>query len=426
MYKWNPVFNLMMQIKKLYIEKFADIDYLKSADKTCLEMWVEKLNKKEYINILKYLQINQLNTMVLIRYGNYADVFGGEDEITNDTFWNMYNGIYNECRSVVIDLEKEIIVLSPFKKFRNVDETEENKLENILKEISGAKCVEITDKLDGSMQSARYVPEYGHIVMSGSQAIDVENSWRLQEGYNMLSESHIKMLKDNPESTFIFEYISMKDAHVVCYKEEQEGLYLIGIRNCHTGEQLSYADVIRCANRYNIRSTTIFTKTMDEVLQEVKTSKSNEKEGFVISIDGRMVKLKVDDYVGIHKILSKISSINLIIKHIADGQYDDLIAKVPQAYRSRIDSVVNLVFSYIHEMQLEVEKWYELAPKEDKKTFMIWCGENINQKYLGYVRAKYLGQPYNFIKGGNEKCPSYKRLNEITGNNNYGEVFADE
>lgn len=99
---------------------------------------------------------------------------------------------------------------------------------------------------------------------------------------------------------------------------------------------------------------------------------------------------------------------------------------MPQAYKSRIDSVANLVFSYIHEMQSEVERWYNLAPKTDKKSFMVWCGDNVDKKYLGYVRAKYLGQPYNFIKGGNEKCPSYKRLNGITGNNNYNEVFSIE
>lgn len=318
MYEWNPVFNLVMKIKYDYINKFTNIDYSQSDEKTCLEKWIGRLETQQYAQIFKYLQVNQLDTMVLIRYGNYADVFGGEDEITNDTFWEMHNEIYNECRSIVIDLQKEIIVLSPFKKFRNVDETEENKLENIINEINNAKSVEITDKLDGSMQSARFIPEYNKVIMSGSQALDVNNSWRLQDGYEMLSENYIAMLKNNPKFTFIFEYISLRDAHVVCYTKEQEGLYLIGIRNSYTGQQLSYCDVVVMAKLYSIPTTTIFDKTIYEVLLEVKNKKSNEKEGFVISIDGRMVKLKVDDYVDIHRILSKISSINLIIKHIAD------------------------------------------------------------------------------------------------------------
>lgn len=86
---------------------------------------------------------------------------------------------------MVIDLEKECIVLAPFAKFFNINELEETNLENVQKRISKAKNVEFSDKLDGSMQSARWYD--GRIVMAGSQALDPKASWRLQDGYRMIN-----------------------------------------------------------------------------------------------------------------------------------------------------------------------------------------------------------------------------------------------
>jgi hypothetical protein len=71
-------------------------------------------------------------------------------------FWDLYDGFYKECRSIVIDVKNEDIALSPFRKFRNINECEENSLENITRLMQSAKCIEFTNKLDGSMQSARY------------------------------------------------------------------------------------------------------------------------------------------------------------------------------------------------------------------------------------------------------------------------------
>jgi hypothetical protein len=434
-YNWNPVFKLIMEIKAEYIKKFGKIScydiIIKEDSKkeiTCLENWVEQLDNQEWNNIFSFLQINQKDTMVLIRYGNYCDVFGGEQEITNDTFWNMYDGIYKECRSLVIDLKNEIIVLSPFKKFQNVGEIEANSIENITKEIQNAKSVEITDKLDGSMQSYRFVPEYESVTMSGSQAINMSNSWRLQDGYSMLisNENYFNMVKTYWEYTFIFEYISLKDAHVVCYTAEQEGLYLIGMRNVYTGSQLSYKEVIDIANEYNVKTTTLFNKTFDEVLADTKIYKSNEKEGYVINIDGRLVKIKVEDYLQIHKVLSKISSINLIIKSIADDQYDDLIAKIPNSYRDRVEKISKLVFKYSKDMNRTVEEYYSQAPKTDRKEFMLWVDKNVLKRYVGYVKNCYFGYKNNYIKSGNEKAPKYIKLNEIIGNNNYTKAFEED
>ena len=411
---WNPVLNKFIEIKWAFLRTFSRdelYDYDRSKQ-TCLEYWVEKLDNPEYIELIKPLQLIEHNGLLLIRYGNYADVFGGEEDVTPDEFWDKYDGFYLECRSVVIDIKENRLVVTPFKKFRNLDECEETSIENISKRIKDAKCVEFSDKLDGSMQAVRYYND--DIVMCGSTSLNPKTSWRLKDGYHMLFQraGYIDLIMDNPLLTFIFEYISMKDAHVVVYSKDQEGLYLIGIRNSVTGEEYSYKEVNRFANKYSIPTTRVFDKTLDNVIKELDDKKSNEAEGFVVNIDGYKVKIKYNDYVNMHRILSEISSVNLVIKNIADGTFDDMISKVPKAYKDRVMQTANVVFKYIHNTELKIKEYFDKAPKDDKKEFMLWVESNVPNSIKAFVREKYYGREYNLIKN---RSGRYLKINEMEG-----------
>lgn len=433
---WNPVLNKLVEIKNEYKKRIGYTTYyykdgFTDESQTCVERWVEHLNGieplnqyKEYKDLLDCLEMNQYGTMVLVRYGRYSNVYDGETEASGEDFWDRYDGFYRECRSVVIDIEKECIVLCPFSKFFNINELEETSVENIQKRIKNANYVEFSDKLDGSMQSARWYEN--QIIMAGSQAINPDNSWRLEDGYRMIYElsGYKKMLQEFPNFTFVFEYISLRDAHVVKYKKEQEGLYLIGMRDINTGVELPYDTIMNIANEHNIPTTKVFNKTLDQVMIELDDKSSDEAEGFVINIDGYKVKVKYNDYVHIHKALSKLSSINLIIRSIADGQYDDLLSKLSFAYHDDVKKVASIVFDYIRKTENTINEYYNSAPKENIKEFMIYISENVPKCYQGYCRAKYYGYDINVIKSNNEKCPHYKKLKDM-GIKNYNSIFRE-
>lgn len=345
---WNPVLNKFVKIKNEFKKKLGYITYYYTEgytdeSQTCLERWVEYLNGikpfnqyQEYADLLSCLELNQYGDLLLLRYGRYSNIYDGEIEKSGEDLWDRYDGFYRECRSIVIDVKNDCIVLCPFRKFFNLNELEETSEENINKRIENASLIEFSNKLDGSMQTATWYNN--QIVMAGSQAINPEKSWRLQDGYRMIQAlpGYEQMLKIHPNFTFIFEYISLQDAHVVKYKKEQEGLYLIGIRDNLTGHELSYRKVIDIANHFNIPTTVLFNKTLGQILNELDNKSSEEAEGFVINIDEYKVKVKYNDYVHIHKALSKLSSINLIIRSIADDQYDDLLSKLPAAYHDNV------------------------------------------------------------------------------------------
>ena len=130
------------------------------------------------------------------------------------------------------------------------------------------------------------------------------------------------------------------------------------------------------------------------------------------------MKIKYNDYVYMHKMLSAISSINVIIQSIAEGNFDDMIAKIPTAYRDRVLKVAQIVFDFAKKRREEVEDAYRRAPKEDKKTFMIWVSENVDKEIQGFVRNKYLGKSYNVLK----RSSGYLKLKDM-GVEEYQEVF---
>lgn len=294
MYEWNPVFRFVMDIKRRYTEKFGEPEYktyiVEEKEISSLEYWILELADEKAAEKIQYLEINQNNEFVLIRYGKFSSAGDGQYEITANDLWNADDGFFLECRSVVLNLKAEEIVIAPFRKFRNLNECPENDIAVVTEEIKNAKTVEITNKLDGSMQCVRYYN--GEIFMTGSQALCQEKSWRLADGFKMLVDENKRMAINNPNLTFIYEYISLADAHVVKYTKEQEGLYLIGIRDVMTGRQFSYKEVAEFATHYNVPMTEIYNKTFDQIIKEVKTIKSDEQEGFVVNIDGHMIKVK--------------------------------------------------------------------------------------------------------------------------------------
>ncbi|WP_291567094.1 MULTISPECIES: T4 RnlA family RNA ligase [unclassified Clostridium] len=409
MFEWNKPFQLVMKIKKDYKNTYG-------LDTLDFETWLMKLNKKEYNDVFECLQINQCNEFLLIRYG-IADM--------QESMWTDKDSIYRECRSVVIDLDEEQLVLTPFRKFFNLDEVEENSLKEIENKIKEAQAIEITDKLDGSMQSARWYNE--EAFMAGSMALNPDDSWRLKDGYSKLTENHLKMIKENPDLTFIFEYISLKDAHVVLYSKEEEGLYLIGIRNVYTGHEFSYKTINEIAQKYNVPMAKIENRTFKEIMELSKEVKANEKEGWILNIienrsSYHKVKIKCDDYIKLHRLLDKLSSVNVIIENIADGKYDDMISKVPENYKNRVQSIANKIFEYKCEIEMLIEECFSKSPRDDKKTFMIWVDNNCPDKIKGYVRCKYLNRNFNVLKNSSN---GYKKLKDLGICEDYSALFAD-
>ena len=399
-------------------------------DKTCVENWVDWLvahyphidNYKTFKDMLKPLIFKEYNNMLLVRYGNAYDYIN--ENTTIDDFWNKYDGLYKECRSVVIDTNTSEVIMLPMNKFFNINELQETSYDNILNKLSIAKnnnlTIEYSDKLDGSMICARYYN--GEYLLTSSQALNPDNSWRLQDAYTMLTDNYKKMLYDNPNRTFIFEYISLKDQHVVKYTKEQEGLYLIGERDVLTSYTYSYDWLKIMANKYNIKTTVLFNTDINYIMSHLNEKSSDQAEGFVINIDGYYIKLKYNDYVTMHKTLSSMVSPNYIIKAIADENFDDFISKVPSSYKENVQLIADKVFKYIQYKNEQINMNYlyiknkmsiEKKDFTNRKEFIQYINNYCNKDIFPYLICKYDNKEFDLLKSKNGKYIKMKQIDDF-------------
>lgn len=391
---WNPVLKIVLEVKRDYGKLYNN------KNEGNFEKWLQTLNEDRYNNFFECLQMNQYKEFLLIRYG-IAEM--------QQSMWTDEDSPYREARSIVVDLDKECLVTCGFRKFFNLNEVKENMLDIVTKKIKTANVFEVSDKLDGSMQNARWYN--GEVFMTGSMALDENESWRLANGKQLITKEYEKMLKENESLTFTFEYISDKNPHVVSYTEDDEGLYLIGARNVLNGYQLSYKELNQLVSAYKgVLVVETEERDLDELIDLMKTLPASEKEGWILNIDGHLIKIKCDDYVNIHRILDKVASVNVVIEAIADDYYDDLLSKVPETYRDRVESISSEVFNYTNTVNHLITKYYNQAPKKDRKEFMIWVTENTPKQIQPYLRNKYLSKPYNLLKVGKD---GYKKMNVL-------------
>jgi hypothetical protein len=129
-----------MEIKDKYMENHEVNDYN-------IVKWCKELNEQKFNYFMNGVDTSIDGSLVLFKYS----LVKGEIDIATNK-----DSIFREARSVVIDIDKEEIVCAPFRKFFNINELGETSIDVVKDNIKHAKLIEITNKLDGSMQQARF------------------------------------------------------------------------------------------------------------------------------------------------------------------------------------------------------------------------------------------------------------------------------
>ena len=424
-YNWHPLYKYVMTIKKVYMELNPDGDNYDFKD------WIETIidnmnsnaisvdeNVMEALEVFIPLDITSYNGLVLFKYKGYIEL---ADMGYGDDFFELKNGLYRECRSITFDLKHDKVALASLPKFKNYGEDEHSwSPEIIWDKYKTASTVYITNKMDGSYQQYRYDIDEEKIIGSGSSALDIKQSWRLTEGFDLLTDGYKRLLKDNPNYTFIFEYISPKNPIVVKYGYEDEGLYLLAARNIEDGEELDFTALKGMASWYGVKITDVYEETLDSILSQVSNFTSDEKEGWVLDIINRIghhfrTKIKTDDYVLMHKALSNLVSPNAVIQAIYENKFDDFYGKVPNAYKTVINEYKETILTFIKKANELVDIWYNKGLTEcsgflsDRKATMIWIDTNVPKFLRSRVKGKALGVEKNLLnKKGH--CVKYSEI----------------
>lgn len=411
--------------KRNFIEK---LEYLKHNDE------ILNLFKEEIERIFKPLNITCFDNLVLFKYKSFIEL---EDLGYNyEDFFSIEEGLYKECRSVVFDETNGCIAMASLSKFKNYGEDSDYykqwSKERLNQLYNSSFKYYITNKMDGSYQQYTYDKVRDRIIGSGSQGLDKDSpdTWRLKYGFNLLTKCNKFLIKDFSDWTFIYEFIHPDNPIVVHYIEKDKGLYLIGARNKYTGEEMDLRILDELVCSYNeltgepIKMVQWYSnETLDSILSQLNRYSSNEKEGWVVDcwsgdlkFNHLRFKVKVNDYVLMHKALFKLVSPNAVIQCLAENKWDDFYSKVPVAYRDYVNRLKEEIENYWKNIDYTYSKYFmglKTLKGEDyynRKIAMQWITKKVPKFLRSYVINCYLGRENNTLKNHGR---GYRKLNEL-------------
>jgi RNA ligase len=293
------------------------------------------------------------------------------------TIWNyspkvqyekLWDDITLQCRGLVTNSKGEVVA-RPFKKFFNY---EEHKPEDIPNEN-----YIVYEKMDGSLgilfyyeyelsDERRYNIWFNNNYETGMERFFDSNNlpdfddpyyeptpktkgeWILATRGSFTSPQAIKgkeildrkydvssLRKDN---TYLFEIIYPENRIVVDYKGEEK-LVLLGAIHTETSNEVPDSSLF-FTQESGFELVTIY-KTWGEGYDLLKEEISKDREGYVIRFkSGFRMKIKGDEYVRLHKILTNISNRD-IWEYLKDNRpFDELLDRVPDEFNNWVKTTV--------------------------------------------------------------------------------------
>ncbi len=311
----------------------------------------------------------------------------------------QWDDITLNCRGLVLDNEGNVIA-KPFPKFFNYEEHTAEEIPN--------EPFEVFEKMDGSLgiyfyyeRELTYTERY-KLWFNGNYETGMEyceeivpnfddpyyhptpktkGGWYMATRGSFTSEQAIKGMeiakKYNydricvPGFTYLFEIIYPENRIVVDYGKD-ERLVLLSIVNPE-GNEIPYEDIEMdgwdIVNRYD--GVSDYTK--------LKGMISNDAEGYIIRFkNGMRMKIKGDEYVRLHRILTNFSTTDIWELLMNKGDMDEFLERVPDEFDKWVKSTISelkYAFFQISERAGKLHdgfrygKYGDVYPEPTKKEF---------------------------------------------------------
>lgn len=277
-----------------------------------------------------------------------------------------WDDITRMCRGLILDEDGNVIA-RPFKKFHNIEEHQAEDMPDIPKET-----FEVYEKLDGSLGISYLVDDKPFLATRGS--FDSEQA---QYGSNMLQKNTklVQAILGYPDYTFLLEIIYPQNRIVVDYGNAEK-LVLLAVINRDSGEELDirqFSDIVEIAKSYNFKN-----------LGSIKNMKEDNREGYVVRFkSGLRVKLKFEEYVRLHRLLTQVSNKSIweLLKN--DQPIEPLLDNIPdEYYQWLMKTMEELQTSYLSIVDKAMEKIKEVPQSVPRREQAIWIKEQENPHLL--------------------------------------------
>ncbi len=271
----------------------------------------------------------------------------------------LWDDITLRCRGLITDTKGNVIV-QPFKKFFNYEE-------DVNPIPMNSDYVYVQEKMDGSLGILfNYKNEW---IMSTRGSFTSEQS---KKGLEILKNKY-QLKSFEPSIAYLVEIIYPENRIVVDYGEEKI-TFLSAILNRHfkwesnENDELHWTTACSFFHVNGIKKEDIVeTKQLfsfsNQLFKELKEKNEKNKEGFILRFfpSNYRVKIKFEEYVRLHKIITGISN-RTIWEYLKDKKsFDEILDKVPDEF-----------YGWVKETEKDFTIRYENIEKEYK-----WIYEHI-------------------------------------------------
>ena len=318
------------------------------------------------------------------------------------TIWNyspkvqyeeLWDDTTEQCRGLVTDIDGNIIA-RPFSKFWNLEEHNINELPK--------ESFEVTEKMDGSLIIGFFYNDEFIIATRGS--FESEQAIKATEMLHTNSDLYNLVHSYSDEYTFLFEIIYPSNRIVVDYGGDEK-LVLLGSYHKGTNEFV-HPDYYK-----QLMPSLITPKTFDvSSIDDLKNSGETNFEGYVVRFGNDFrVKVKLDEYVRLHRILTNVSNVSIwealkngddleeILQNVPDEFYDwvnEIISGLQEKYDEILGVVSGVHNHIVYNMKDSTRKEIAMYLLENHKNlssilFSVLDGKDHSKTIWDMVRPQY-------------------------------------
>ena len=320
----------------------------------------------------------------IINYRSLGEDVFPDPESAPDAATARLWGLRRQCRGLVFSHDGDVISL-PYSKFFNALEKPETQLDRI--DLSQPHV--ILEKLDGSL--VRPIPVGDSYIigtkMGKTEVADQAAEWmRLRPNYHSFIQHCLRT-----DITPLWEWCSVQNRVVIFHPEDR--MVMTAARNIRTGEYVGMAGLRAYCEAYDMELVRSYTGTEAGIQALIKeTHALMGAEGWVIRFDtGNMIKIKSQDYVCKHNILTSLQfEKNVIeillldkaddVKSMLDGESRDKLSKFETQFWQGIGDTLGIW----RERNLQLREAYP-----DRKQFAVEIAPHIDPYLRGAMFASW-------------------------------------
>jgi RNA ligase len=283
-----------------------------------------------------------------------------------------WNSITTTCRGLIYHTQSGHIVARPWSKFFNYGEHDPNSLPSFAP-------VEVTDKLDGSLGILYRHPGDGRPAIATRGSFTSDQALHATEVFRARYEG---IFHGFWGLTYLFEIVYPSNRIVLDY-EGLDDLVLLGAVSTVTGMPMGPTDI---AGWPGPKAQVFDARNLKDALAVEPRANA---EGLVVRFkhDGTMVKIKQEDYVRLHKLVTGLNE-RAVWEHLStnDGNLDSLLARIPDEFHDWCRKVADDLHEDFEELQGRAHAaYYAYDAMDEPGIELFWRDRENRAQYAAYM-----------------------------------------